>query len=214
MFTYRFKACGAPCLTIGLAVLRLLLPGLLLSSCAFQTFDAGTGTAHLWGVGHLAMGVRPAEDAPQMQAVTVASDTVGVAADVTPGTSGGGFGWRGTQVSYMITEEETLTVDRQPGSLAVHRVDDGGTAHLWGAGHLALSTGQSLEPERVEAVMAASDTLGTGVGTGLFSSGLSLGWRSSRMAYLNHHSTSMRIVHPHRRGFTFTRHFAPQTSTR
>jgi hypothetical protein len=214
MFNPTIKTSGVSFLTVVQIVFRVSLPSLLLTSCAFQTFDVGTGTAHLWGVGHLAMGVRPAEDAPQMQAVTVASDTVGVAADGTPGTSGGGLGWRGTQVSYMITEAETLTVDRQPGSVAMHRVDDGGTAHLWGAGHLSLSTGQPLKPERVEAVIAASDTLGAGVGTGLFSSGLSLGWRSSRMAYLNHQSTSMRIVRPHRRGFSFTRHFAPQASAR
>lgn len=183
----------------------------LLPSCAFQTFDAETGTAHLWGAGRLSMSVRQSEDDPRMQAITIGSETVGVAADGTPGSSGGGVGWRGAQVSYVLTEDQPLLVERQPGSLARHGVDeDTGTQSLWGVGHLALSTGQPVEPQRVEAVMAASDTLGAGVGTSLFSSGLSLGWRSSRMAYLPGPSTSLRIVRPHKRSFTFTRRFAPQ----
>lgn len=82
------------------------------SSCALQTFDASTGTVHLWGVGHLSVKTTPAVDESKLQAVIVGSDMIGVGVDASPFSSGLGLGYQGKRVSYVVKENTAMRIIR------------------------------------------------------------------------------------------------------
>ena len=84
------------------------LAALHLSSCAVQVFDEKTGTTHLWGFGHLSMKVQGAEDDATLQAVTVATDSVGANMDTTPFSSGLGLGYHSSRVTYVVSADTQL----------------------------------------------------------------------------------------------------------
>jgi hypothetical protein len=92
-----------------------LLSALLLPSCAWQSFDETTGTAHLWGIGHLSMSVNQAVDDRHLKAVTVGSDTVGIGVDTTPFASGLGLGYQGRRVAYVVSDNTALTIAKPSG---------------------------------------------------------------------------------------------------
>ena len=72
--------------------LPLCLLALAAEGCAFQRYDARTGTQHLWGIGHLAIKTSPATES--LPAVVTGQETFGLSAGTT--VSGGHFavGWR------------------------------------------------------------------------------------------------------------------------
>lgn len=82
------------------------------TSCAVQTFDESTGTAHLWGIGHLSLTTTSAVDDSRLQAVTVGSDVVGVGVDTAPFSSGLGLGYQGKRVSYVVKENTAMRITR------------------------------------------------------------------------------------------------------
>lgn len=90
---------------------RCVLLGLMavcLSSCSIQTFDEETGTAHLWGFGHLSLRVQQAPDDAKLQAVTVGTQTVGGNLDTTPFSSGAGIGYHSSQVTYVVSSNTQM----------------------------------------------------------------------------------------------------------
>lgn len=94
--------------------LRCVLLGLIagdLSSCAIQTFDAKTGTAHVWGWGHLSLRVQGAEDDAKLQAVTVGTQTLGANLDTTAFSSGAGVGYHSSRVTYVVSTSTQLRLE-------------------------------------------------------------------------------------------------------
>jgi hypothetical protein len=89
----------------------ITLPVVCLCSCAIQTFDAKTGTAHLWGFGHLSLQVQGAEDDATLQAVTVGTQTLGVNLDATAFSSGAGVGYHSSRVSYIVSSNTQLRLE-------------------------------------------------------------------------------------------------------
>ena len=87
------------------------LMAVCLSSCAVQTFDAKTGTAHLWGFGHLSLRVQGAEDDATLQAVTVGTQTLGANLDTTAFSSGAGVGYHSSRVTYVVSPNTQLRLE-------------------------------------------------------------------------------------------------------
>jgi hypothetical protein len=82
-----------------------------MSSCAIQTFDEKTGTAHLWGWGHLSLRVQGAEDDATLQAVTVGTQTLGANLDTTAFSSGAGVGYHSSRVTYVVSPNTQLRLE-------------------------------------------------------------------------------------------------------
>lgn len=87
------------------------LPAVCLCSCAIQTFDVKTGTAHLWGFGHLSLQVQGAEDDATLQAVTVGTQTLGANLDATAFSSGAGVGYHSSRVTYIVSSNTQLRLE-------------------------------------------------------------------------------------------------------
>ena len=50
----------------------------IFTGCAVHTYDAATGTEHLWGFGHLKMSVAAAQDSSKTQAILTGVRTAGI----------------------------------------------------------------------------------------------------------------------------------------
>lgn len=199
--------------------LFLCLLALGLSACSCRSFDKATGTAHLWGLGHLSMAVRRAADDEKLQAVVVGTDTVGFGVDTTPFASGSSVGYHGSRVAYVVDDDATLSIanaERQQkgvlswlrGGTYLRTYDEAtGTTHLWGLGHLALSVGRPWDKSQLQAVIVGTETMGLGVETNPFASGCEVGYGSARVAYVMGQDTSLRIDRPYRRDFALHRAF-------
>ncbi|MGV3663263.1 MAG: hypothetical protein ACO1TE_24030 [Prosthecobacter sp.] len=199
-----------------------LLPGLFLalglSACSCRTFDPATGTAHLWGLGHLSMSVRPAADDATLQAVVVGADTLGLGVDTAPFASSGGVGYHGSRVAYVLREDAPLRIDPPRQGLrrgaCFQTFDEAtGTTHLWGLGHLALSVGHPWDKSKLQAVIVGTETVGLGLDTAPFASGCEAGYGSTRVAYVTGQDTALRIDRPHRRNFALHRAFVSKSNS-
>jgi hypothetical protein len=98
-----------PCLPSATGVLLLLL-AFTTSGCAVTSFDAKTGTAHLWGIGHLKMRVTGAENS-RVQAVAVGFQTLGARLDATPEHRGVSVGYHNTSLVTIVATDTALRLD-------------------------------------------------------------------------------------------------------
>jgi hypothetical protein len=81
------------------------------SGCAVHYYDAKTGTAHLWGIGHMKMRVVPAVDDSRVQAVAVGIQTIGLRLDANQHTSGINLGYDNSSFVYVVSSDTSLRID-------------------------------------------------------------------------------------------------------
>lgn len=81
------------------------------SGCAVHYYDAKTGTAHLWGIGHMKMRVVPAVDDSRVQAVAVGIQTIGLRLDANQHTSGINLGYDNSSFVYVVASDTSLRLD-------------------------------------------------------------------------------------------------------
>lgn len=88
-----------------------LFASLGLTGCAIQTWDAKTGTAHLYGFGHLKMRVVPAVDDAKVQAVAVGVQTIGLRFDANQHTNGINLGYDNSSFVYAVSSDTSLRIE-------------------------------------------------------------------------------------------------------
>ena len=81
------------------------------SGCAVHYYDAKTGTAHLWGIGHMKMRVVPAVDDAKVQAVAVGIETIGLRVDANQHTNGLSLGYDSSNFVYVVSSDASLRLD-------------------------------------------------------------------------------------------------------
>jgi hypothetical protein len=101
--------------------LGVLILGLWATSgCAFQYYDARTGTQHLWGVGHLAMKVAPPADG--VRAVVRGTSTLGLAMGRFDDEYHFSLGWTAQRRLDMLDENAAIRLEWASTSLFAVRV--------------------------------------------------------------------------------------------
>jgi hypothetical protein len=96
-------------LTLGRLASSVLLS--VLPCCALHTYDEETGTAHLWGFGHLSLHVQHAPDDAELQAVTVGTSSVGANLDCTRFSPGAGIGYHSSRVTYVVASNTQMRLE-------------------------------------------------------------------------------------------------------
>lgn len=89
----------------------LLTLSLLSSGCAVSHYDAQTGTAHLWGFGHLKMRIVPATGDAKLQAVVIGTRTIGARVDTGKDTGGLSLGYADTHLTTIVASDTALRLD-------------------------------------------------------------------------------------------------------
>lgn len=81
----------------------------LMPSCAFHSFDAETGTQHIWGFGHMSMRVSPAHEG--VRAVVNGTESFGFSAGNSLGQGFISLGWHRVQVLQVVDENTQLRLE-------------------------------------------------------------------------------------------------------
>lgn len=92
-----WRWCAA-CLATGLS-----------SGCALQYYDEDTGVEHLWGFGHLRMGVQQPDR--NVQAVVSGGETLGFSAGTTAGGGHLAIGWRDERRILVGSENASVSFE-------------------------------------------------------------------------------------------------------
>lgn len=71
--------------------------------------------------------------------------------------------------------------------------EETGTVHLWGFGHLALSTQKPLTKDSLQAVSVTTDTLGVRLDHTHFNSGLGLGYQGTQVTYVVKDNAALKV---------------------
>ncbi len=105
------------------SLLKYLIPLILgesVSGCAIHYFDAGTGTEHVWGIGHIALQANSAGS--DRLAFGYRVDTVGFALGSLRDEKYLGFGWNSHQHLEIVDPASSLCIGSPDGSLYNWRV--------------------------------------------------------------------------------------------
>ncbi len=101
------------CAEVGTAVVCLLTIASI-AGCAVHYYDARTGTEHIWGVGHMAMKVSPANEG--VRAVIRGTSAVGLAIGSFDAQQYVSVGWVSLQRVDVIDESTAVRLEWPAGS--------------------------------------------------------------------------------------------------